>query len=227
MSKYDRRLSEILRHATEVVCDKGFAAASIRDISRASGASLAGLYYYFKSKDHLLFLIQREAFLTLITGLEERLAQVSEPEPALRGFIENHLERFVGNPKQAQVLSHESETLKGPYQSEIAALKRKYYRQCLILVEQLKAARKLEGLNCRLAVLSLFGMMNWIYTWYNPPVDGDWKQIANQMTSIFLNGTIGAFREPGFEAQGKPRPASTRTRNSRGGPAPKPPASGP
>ena len=192
---YDRRLSEILRAATEVFCDKGFAAASIRDISLASGSSLAGLYYYFKSKDHLLFLIQQEAFSSLIAGLEKKLEGGRDPEQALRTFIENHLEHFVGNPQQAQVLSHESDTLQGPYQEEITALKRRYYRQCLSLVEQLQQARQLRGMNSRLAVLSLFGMMNWIYTWYNPAVDGDWKGIADHMATIFLNGVLGG-REP-------------------------------
>ena len=188
---YDRRLSEILRCATEVFCDKGFAAASIRDISRASGSSLAGLYYYFKSKDHLLFLIQQEAFSSLLAALEKKLEAARDPEQALRTFIENHLEHFVGNPKQAQVLSHESDTLKGAYQEEITALKRKYYRECLSLVEQLKQTRQLRAMNSRLAVLSLFGMMNWIYTWYNPAVDGDWKGIADHMASVFLNGVLG------------------------------------
>lgn len=192
-TKYDRRLNEILHHATEVFCEKGFAAASIRDISRASGTSLAGLYYYFESKDHLLFLIQQQAFSTLIQRLDEKLSTAEQPEEAICAFIENHVQHFVGSPKQAQVLSHESDTLRGPFQAEITSLKRKYYRQCLTLVDQLKAARQLEGLNSRLAVLSLFGMMNWIYTWYNPAVDGDWREIAGQMSSIFLNGVLGGW----------------------------------
>ncbi len=191
-NKYDRRLEEILHHASAVFCDKGFAAASIRDISRASGTSLAGLYYYFKSKDHLLFLIQQEAFLTLIRTLEEKLSGVADPEQAIRMFVENHLEHFVGDSKRAKVLSHESDTLKGPYQCEIAGLKKKYYRQCLTILEQFQAARQLQGVNTRLAVLSLFGMMNWIYTWYNPRVDGDWKEVASQMSSTFLRGVLGA-----------------------------------
>ncbi|MBI3933327.1 MAG: TetR/AcrR family transcriptional regulator [Acidobacteria bacterium] len=204
-SRYDRRLGEILQQATEIFCEKGFASASIRDISRACGTSLAGLYYYFKSKDHLLFLVEREAFSTLIAGLESKLQGVSDPELAIRIFISNHLEHFVANRKQAQVLSHESETLKGPYQAEIAALKRKYYRQCLVLMEQLQRERHLRRMNCRLAVLSLFGMMNWIYTWYNSAVDGDWKEIAHQMSSIFLEGVLGGFLEsgPAAKAAGK------------------------
>ena len=208
--KYDRRLSEILHHATEVFCEKGYAAASIRDISRASGSSLAGLYYYFKSKDHLLFLIQQEAFSTLIASLEEKLAGVCDPEEAMRTFIGNHMQHFVGNPKQAQVLSHESNTLRDHYQAEITSLKRKYYRQCLTILDRLKAARHLQGVNSRLAVLSLFGMMNWIYTWYNPAVDGDWEEIAGQMSSIFLNGVLGASAGEAPEAKVNRKPASHR-----------------
>jgi len=195
-SRYDRRLREILQRATEVFCEKGFDAASIRDISRACGTSLAGLYYYFESKDHLLFLIQQEAFSTLTAGLESRLQGITDPEQAIRVLVSNHLEHFVANRKQAQVLSHESDTLKEPYQREIAALKRQYYRRCLALVEHLQQKLRLHRMNSRLAVLSLFGMMNWIYTWYNPAVDGDWKEMAHQMTSIFLQGVMGGFQEP-------------------------------
>ncbi|MGH9491949.1 MAG: TetR family transcriptional regulator, partial [Terriglobales bacterium] len=42
--RFDRRLAEILAHATNVFCEKGYAAASMRDLSRASRTSLAGLY---------------------------------------------------------------------------------------------------------------------------------------------------------------------------------------
>jgi AcrR family transcriptional regulator len=54
-TRYDRRLAEILAHATEVFCEKGYEGASMRDLSRASRMSLAGLYYYFESKERLLY----------------------------------------------------------------------------------------------------------------------------------------------------------------------------
>jgi len=31
-------------------------------------------------------------------------------------------------------------------------------------------------------------MMNWIYTWYNPRVDGDAAKLAGEMGDIFLRG---------------------------------------
>lgn len=42
----------------------------MRDLSRASGMSLAGLYYYFESKERLLFLIQKHTFSTIVGRLK-------------------------------------------------------------------------------------------------------------------------------------------------------------
>jgi len=50
-TRFDRRLAEILDYATEIFAEKGYEGASMRDLSRLSGISLAGLYYYFESKE--------------------------------------------------------------------------------------------------------------------------------------------------------------------------------
>ncbi|HLV86179.1 MAG TPA: TetR/AcrR family transcriptional regulator [Candidatus Sulfotelmatobacter sp.] len=186
-SRYDKRLAEILRHATDVFCKKGYEGASMRDLSRATGMSLAGLYYYFESKERLLFLIQKHTFSTIVARLKSRLESVSDPEQRIRVFILNHLEYFLANQEAMKVLSHEDDALKNGYGAEVATIKREYYRICVGLLDDLKQNRKLE-FSTRLAVLSLFGMMNWIYTWHNPRVDADAESIAREMGDIFLRG---------------------------------------
>src|SRR5580700_9393398 len=175
-TRFDRRLAEILTHATEVFCKKGYEGASMRDLSRASGMSLAGLYYYFESKERLLFLIQKHTFTTIVQRLKARLQGVSQPEQQIRIFILNHLEYFLANPASMKVLSHEADALKNGSASEVAAIKREYYRICVGLFEKLKSDRGLQ-FSTRIAVLGLFGMMNWIYTWHNPRVDADAQQL--------------------------------------------------
>src|SRR6202022_3281654 len=190
-SRFDRRLAEIITHATDVFCEKGYEGASMRDLSRASGMSLAGLYYYFESKERLLFLIQKHTFSTIVQRLKKRLDGVSDPEEQVRIFILNHLEYFLANQQAMKVLSHEAEVLKNGFGSEVAAIKREYYRICVGLLEDLKRSGGLE-FSTRIAVLSLFGMMNWIYTWHNPRVDADAKHVAREMGDIFLRGvTMG------------------------------------
>lgn len=189
-TRFDRRLARILVHATNVFYEKGYAAASMRDLSRASGVSLSGLYYYFKSKEELLYLIQKHTFSTIVARLRERLDEVDDPAERIRTFILNHLEYFLANQKAMKVLSHEDDVLKNGFGSEIAAIKREYYRICVELLDSYKRARGLE-FSSRTAVLSLFGMMNWIYTWYNPRVDANARDLGREMGDIFLRG-IGA-----------------------------------
>src|SRR5580658_3947575 len=188
-TRFDRRLAEILTHATEVFCEKGYEGASMRDLSRASGMSLAGLYYYFESKERLLFLIQKHTFTTIVQRLKARLEGVNDPEKRIRIFILNHLEYFLAHPASMKVLTHEAEALKNGFASEIAAIKREYYRICVGLLDELKSERGLQ-FSTRIAVLSLFGMMNWIYTWHNSRVDADAGELANEMSDIFLRGVM-------------------------------------
>ena len=190
-TRFDQRLSEIVLHATNVFCEKGYEGASMRDLSRASGMSLAGLYYYFESKERLLFLIQKHTFTTIVQRLKKRLEGVSDSEQQIRVFILNHLEYFLANPAAMKVLSHEAQALKNGFASEVAAIKREYYRICVGLLDELKAVRGLQ-FSTRIAVLSLFGMMNWIYTWHNPRVDADAEQIAREMGDIFLRGVMNS-----------------------------------
>jgi AcrR family transcriptional regulator len=162
--------------------------------------SLAGLYYYFESKERLLFLIQKHTFATILTRLKTRLEDIDDPEARIRAFIRNHLEYFVSNQRGLKVLSHEDDSLKNGLGSEIAGIKREYYRICLDLMEDLRRERGLD-FNTRTAVMSLFGMINWIYTWYNPRVDGNAEILAEQMGDIFLKGIMQG---------GKPRKKNQR-----------------
>jgi AcrR family transcriptional regulator len=156
--------------------------------------SLAGLYYYFESKEKLLYLIQKHTFSTIMGQLQERLREVNDPEERVRVFIRNHLEYFLANLKAMKVLSHEDEALSGPLAAEIAAMKRDYYRIIRGLVEDLRR-QKGKGFNgevsSRVAALSLFGMMNWIYTWHNPRRDAGAPELADQMADVFLRGLLG------------------------------------
>jgi TetR/AcrR family transcriptional regulator, cholesterol catabolism regulator len=188
-SRFDRQLARVLEHAARIFCEKGYEGASMRDLSRACGMSLAGLYHYFESKEELLYLIQKHTFETIIEKLRERLGESTDPEERVRIFVENHLEYFLANQQAMKVLTHEDETLKNGRGAEVRAIKREYYRICYDLLEDLKRAKGLQ-FSGRLAVLSLFGMINWFYTWHNPRVDANAKALADEMSGIFLYGVL-------------------------------------
>lgn len=184
------KLRLILRHAAQVFSEKGYEGASIRDISRASGVSLAGLYYYVESKQKILYLIQITAFKTILTRLEKRLQGVEDPVERLRILVHNHLEYFLRHPVEMKVLSHEDEALEGDYRKEVMEIKRGYYATALEIFEEMRKSGVARRLNSRVAVLSLFGMMNWIHTWHRPQVDPQAGALADAMAGMFLYGVV-------------------------------------
>ena len=218
-SRFDRRLSKVLQHAAQIFCEKGYEGASMRDLSRAAGMSLAGLYHYFSSKEELLYLIQKHTFQTIIERVQQRLesAAGADAEERIRIFIENHLDYFLANKEAMKVLTHEDDTLKDARGAEIRAIKREYYRICLDLLE---ALRQEEGLQFsgRHAVLGLFGMINWIYTWHNPRVDADAKALAQEMGDLFLRGVLNSESTPSAGlAQRGGSPIKSKRRNGKAG----------
>jgi len=194
------KLQHILRHAAQVFSAKGYEGASIRDISRSSGVSLSGLYYYIESKQKLLYLIQITTFRTILARLERRLLGVRDPEQRLRILIHNHLDYFLRHPLEMKVLSREDEALEGAYREEVAGIKRRYYRIALGVFDGLRKEGIARRLNPRVAVLSLFGMMNWIHTWHRPQVDPQADALADAMAGLFLHGVMNG-RSP---ARAKP-----------------------
>jgi AcrR family transcriptional regulator len=192
----EAKLQHILLHAAQIFADQGFERASIRDISRATGVSLSGLYYYFESKQKLLYLIQYNAFTLIIERAQSRLADIRDPQRRLRTLVQNHIEYFLSHPNEMKVLSHEEDALEPPYREEIVAIKRRYYTLAREIFEAVTARGALpSGLSQRVAVLSLFGMMNWVYKWHNPKVDPNAEQLSEAIVNIFLRGVLGKFAE--------------------------------
>jgi AcrR family transcriptional regulator len=153
--------------------------------------SLAGMYHYFGSKERLLFLVQKHTFSTILSRVRDRLSAGENAEQGIHLFIVNHLEYFLEHQQAMKVLSHEDDVLEGEYGREIARIKREYYQTCRELMDRYKKEKGLE-FDSRTAVLSLFGMMNWIYTWYNPRLDGKAERLAQDMSKIFFRGIGGS-----------------------------------
>ena len=184
-SRYDQKLEFILRSAAQIFADKSYHSTSMRDIARATNVSLAGLYHYCKSKEELLFLIQDNCFGRVLERLEERLRDVRDPVEKLRIFIENHLSFFAANMAEMKVLSHESQSLQGDLRQHVSGKKDKYTK---LATRILRDVHDGSGVNLTVATYALFGMMNWIYNWYDPKGRLKVHDLAQNLTQLFLEG---------------------------------------
>ena len=203
---YDEKLQQILKTSAKIFAEKGFHRTSVRDISRATQMSLAGLYYYFSTKEELLYLIQERCFLTLLQRWEQAARSEMDVRARIRVFAENHLSFFWHNMHEMKVMAHEDESLTGGFQGKILVLKRRYVKVIMDLMGELQERESGKGVDLRVATFALFGMMNWIYTWYQPKRDLPFPQLIEQMLRLYFFGALqgGSVEAPWFSTASAP-----------------------
>lgn len=188
---YDERLDRLLVTAASVFAHKGYHATTMRELARASGMSLAGMYYYVRGKNELLYLIQERCFREVIAGAEESLAQGTTPLERLDRFIRHHVTFFARQMDAMKVLSHEAASLTGKRLERIRSLKRRYVKLLTGLLTDL-AKDSMDPSDLRVAAYALFGMINWIYTWYDPRGRLPPEALAETLSRLFISGLCGA-----------------------------------
>lgn len=224
LSRYDQKLELILRTSARIFAEKSYHSTSMRDISRATGVSLAGLYHYCKSKEELLFLIQDHCFGRVLERFEQRIKDVDDPFEKLRLFIDNHLSFFAANMAEMKVLSHEAESLAGDMHKHVSGKKEKYAKQARKILREIQeresevrprgpqpgipagvgrsgrtrnAATPADvRIDLTVATYALFGMMNWIYNWYDSSGKLSVNQLVDNMTRLFVNGFLSSEKTP-------------------------------
>jgi AcrR family transcriptional regulator len=193
-TKHDQKLEFILRNAARIFAEKNYHSTTMRDISRATNVSLAGLYHYCKSKEELLYLIQDNCFGRVLERLEERLRDIEDPLSRLRIFIENHLSFFAANMAEMKVLSHEAESLAGDLHAHVSTKKEKYTKLARRILEDIQQQQQTGSqIDLTVATYALFGMMNWIYNWYDPQGKLKVAELVDNVTGLFLHGFVAGL----------------------------------
>ena len=196
LSRYDQKLEHILRTSARIFAEKSYHSTSMRDISRATGVSLAGLYHYCKSKEELLFLIQDHCFGRVLERFEQRIKGIHDPLEKLRIFIDNHLSFFAANMAEMKVLSHEAESLAGDLHKHVSTKKEKYAKLARRILRELQEQQSPNArIDLTVATYALFGMMNWIYNWYDPRGKLSVAHLVDNITRLFLAGFLSSSTE--------------------------------
>jgi AcrR family transcriptional regulator len=198
---YDGKFERVLGTGAAVFAREGYDRATVRQVARETGMSLAGLYHYFASKEELLFLLQYHTFDSILAELERKLEKVRRPRERLRLVVENHLGHFLAHMNELKVCVHEMASLQGEYYLRVQDLRRRYFRTTIAIVEEVAEEAGHSELDARLATLYLFGMLNWIYMWYPAAGKVSKAELTQQLVRLFLEG---------FLPRGKRRPAGSK-----------------
>lgn len=181
----------ILNAAARAIARHGFHGMSMRELARETGQALAGFYNYFSSKHEVLFHIQKSAFETMIAGAEGALRALDPPGDRLFAFIAQHVRYVAAHPETMRVLVHEAGELPPRERAQVRRLKERYFDLGRAIVAELHpaGARELEHVS-----YGIFGMLNWIYGWYEPTRHGPPDEVARSLSDLALRGLASQQR---------------------------------
>jgi AcrR family transcriptional regulator len=184
------RIQDIYLKAAEIFHRKGFDGTSMDDIARALQITKAGLYYYIKGKEELLFAIMTYAMDWLGREVIEPARAVPDPEVRLRLIIARHGRELMDGPRSMSILSDEVAALAPRHRRQILKRKRAYFDLIRDTLEELKARGRLAEVDTTVAAFSLIGALMWLPRWYQG--DGRLKsaRVVDEITTLVLGGVL-------------------------------------
>jgi AcrR family transcriptional regulator len=185
----DAGRAEVLGRAAAAIARHGFHGMSMRDLAKATGRSLASFYHLFRSKDEILFALQSHAFEQLLESAARALATIDEPIGRLQIFVLHHVRHFMRQPDVMRVLVLEASALPRTMRGEIRALKQRYFELGQgVLRDVLARGGRVDDDELERMTYSMFGMLNWIYGWYEPARHGTPQDLARTIQHLLLHG---------------------------------------
>jgi AcrR family transcriptional regulator len=193
-SRTEDKLEKLLTVAAALMAKRGYDQTTIRDVGRETGFSLAGMYYYFKGKEDLLAQIQKRTFASLLEEQEQVVADGDTPEEQFRRLVRNHLSFFTRHMNELKVCTFELESVNGEAYDEIERIRRSYFKLFADVVGGLvgKKGKKADReRRTRHITLFAFGMLNWVFMWFEEDRDDPVDRLADEMVDLVLTGVGG------------------------------------
>ncbi len=188
----ERIREEILEAAAAAIATRGFHGMTMRDLAKATDRSLASFYNYFPSKEQVLFALQVRAFENLIARSRVLVEKADDPAGRLYLFIANQVSYFMDHGNVMRVLVHEAATLPGPKRRRVRRLKERYFQLAAEIVADVLAANPgaaaSDAAAIERATYNIFGMVNWVYTWYQPKRHGAPQDVIRTIHGMAMQG---------------------------------------
>jgi AcrR family transcriptional regulator len=192
MNRFDKRehaKMKIGKTAAKVFNEKGFLETTIADIASAARISKGGIFHYFPTKSEILYHILSEYMDVVLEGLDKDLNNIEVGSSRIQFIIFHHIDLYDRNTAEAKLLLHEAHNLPLKKFKIIAEKEKKYFQIVVnILSDFLNSSTSKEKLTG--ITFTLFGMLNWVYSWYSPRGPLTPKELSEIIYNIFTKGVV-------------------------------------
>jgi AcrR family transcriptional regulator len=163
----DDRRDQILRSLASFVRDRKLASLTMRDIADRLGLVKGNLYYYFKSKQDILFHCHVKCIATSLAALDGVRAEHLPPADALRSLLVKHI-RNITEDVYGGVLLTDLESLTPTQRRRYVAMRDRFEQGVRKIIRDGITDGSFARQNVDLAGFTILGAINWIPKWYRP-----------------------------------------------------------
>jgi DNA-binding GntR family transcriptional regulator/AcrR family transcriptional regulator len=172
----------ILGAAADLFCEKGFYAATTRELATRLNIQQASLYHHVPNKEELLHRICRDVADAFLDEGSAALKKSKHGRDRINGFLDAHLRTIARFPRPALALVTEFRALSRPHFAEISAKCSEYSRLLEAEVKSVQTGgRARADIPAKCIRLALLNILSWTPRWFQP----DGALSAKELSSIY------------------------------------------
>ncbi|MEO5846096.1 MAG: TetR/AcrR family transcriptional regulator [Caldimonas sp.] len=185
------RLPRLLDEAASAFAQRGYAAASVREIVGPIGMLPGSLYCHFATKEALLVAVYQEGVERIGAAVDAAIAGLDDPWRRLEAACVAHMASLLDRTDYSQVVIRVRPSDAPAAESQLVAERDSYEKRFVRLVAALPLKRPTDRTMLRLL---LVGALNWSQTWYREGRGQSPERIARRFVGL-LEASLSTARE--------------------------------
>ena len=186
--KNGSRKDVIVRKAATLFREKGYKAASMRDLAEAVGVEAASLYNHIKSKSELLhelvFNVANHFVLKIDEIESEEISSLKKMEKILRF----HIVEMIHQYEEVYVSDREWKHLSDPYLSNYQNQRRVYRKRLAAIIEEGIRNKEIKPIDAPTVVLIFLHAVSGIESWHRSTKKISAEELEQNMVAILIDG---------------------------------------
>jgi len=183
---HQKRLA-LVHEAARLLNTRGAASLSLDEVGSSLNISKAAIYYYFKSKQELLFECYSLSFEVWESALDEGQRGGTSGRQKLEIFVREYLHRGL-SALQPVIFVREQEALESPFRQKVEARRRALRNGIRAFVEEGIADRSLRQVDARISSTIIGASISWLLRTYQPGAGLDQAAFVAEAVTQLLRG---------------------------------------
>ena len=192
---YDGIRKKILRKAAALFAAKSYSRTTIGDLAKATTSSRGALYHYFDSKEEILRDILIVHIGEMIETVKAVVKETDDPQETCVRVIAAIIRMNTASANESIVLMSEQRFLNRTERDKIRSLQNEVVDLVLSTLRAADTVDRISEHNAKAYAMTLFGMTNYIYTWYDQKGSLEPDELAAMVADVFLHGFFNPTQE--------------------------------